>query len=77
MDQARERGAMMMSEGKSGDVVRLLSMAESVELCGGTHVRATGDIGLFKILSEQGVAAGVRRIIAVTRPFRAQLHARA
>ncbi|HEY3254423.1 MAG TPA: DHHA1 domain-containing protein, partial [Polyangiaceae bacterium] len=49
-----------------GDVVRMLSMAESTELCGGTHARATGDIGLFKIVSEQGVSAGVRRIIAVT-----------
>jgi alanyl-tRNA synthetase len=66
MEQARQRGAMMIFEEKYGDVVRLLSMAESLELCGGTHARATGDIGLFKIVSEQGVAAGVRRIVAVT-----------
>ncbi|HVR20592.1 MAG TPA: alanine--tRNA ligase, partial [Polyangiaceae bacterium] len=66
MDQARARGAMMIFEEKYGDVVRLLTMAESMELCGGIHARATGDIGLFKIVSEQGVAAGVRRITAVT-----------
>jgi alanyl-tRNA synthetase len=66
IEQAKKRGATMIFEEKYGDVVRLLSMAESMELCGGTHARATCDIGLFKILSEQGVAAGVRRLVAVT-----------
>ncbi|MGC4089668.1 MAG: DHHA1 domain-containing protein [Polyangiaceae bacterium] len=82
MEQARARGAMMIFEEKYGDTVRLLSMAESLELCGGTHARATGDIGLFKIVGEQGVAAGVRRIMAVTgdgalaylRDVESQLH---
>ncbi len=66
MEQARKRGAMMIFEEKYGDVVRMLNMGPSTELCGGTHARATGDIGLFKITSEQGVAAGVRRILGTT-----------